>query len=68
MPVWDNPSRDYPLWDDQRLRDTVFKLVQARKLSVKDMITPVYPFEKAVQAYHFIGEHPEKCIKLGIIY
>lgn len=68
MPVWGNPSRDYPMWDDRRLEDTVFRLMRNKKLIVEGIITPIYPFEKSVEAYKFIDEHPDGCIKLGITY
>lgn len=68
MPVWDNPSRDYPMWDARRLEDTAFHLMRDKKLTADGMITPTYPFEKSVEAYKFINEHPDQCIKLGITY
>lgn len=68
MPVWGNPSRDYPMWDDRRLEDTVFNLMRDKKLTADGMITPIYPFEKSAEAYEFINEHPDQCIKLGITY
>lgn len=68
MPVWGNPNRDYPMWDDRRLEDTVFRLMGNKKLTADGMITPTYPFEKSVEAYKFINEHPDQCIKLGITY
>ncbi|MBA7468022.1 hypothetical protein ES707_03263 [subsurface metagenome] len=68
MPVWGNPSRDYPMWHDRRLEDADFRLMVNSKLTTKGIITPVWPFEKSVEAYKFIDEHLERCIKLGITY
>ncbi len=68
MPVWDNPSRDYPMWDDRDLEDTAFHLMRDKKITADGMITPTHPFEKSVEAYEFINEHPDQCIKLGITY
>lgn len=66
MPVWGNPSRDYPMWDDERIEDTVYRLMLDGKLQTDGFIDPVYPFDRAVEGYSLIHEHPEKCIKLGI--
>lgn len=68
MPVWENPSRNYPMWDAERLEETAFALMQTKKLTAEGLIAPVYPFEKSVEAYELIDKHPEKCIKLGITY
>ncbi len=68
MPVWENPSRDHPMWDAERLEETVFALMQTKKITVEGLIAPIYPFEKAMEAYELIDKHPEKCIKLGIGY
>ena len=35
-------------------------------LRTEGIITPVVPFEDAVEAYREIAEHPERSIKLGI--
>ncbi len=68
MPVWENPNRDYPLWDSDRLEATTLNLMQIKEITVEGLITPIYPFEKAIEAYELIDKHPEKCIKLGITY
>jgi 2-desacetyl-2-hydroxyethyl bacteriochlorophyllide A dehydrogenase len=68
LPVWGNPSRDYPMWDDERLEDTVFRLMQRKSVKVEGIIHPVYPFDQAVEAYREIHEHPDRCVKLGIVF
>ena len=68
MPVWGNPSRDYPMWDDERLEDTVLELMCEEKLNIDGLIYPIVPFEKSDEAYLLIGEHPDQCIKLGITF
>ncbi len=68
MPVWGNPSRDYPMWDFPRLEATVLELTQQKKIRTSELITPVVPFEKSAEAYRDIDEHPDHCIKMGITY
>ncbi len=68
MPVWGNPSRDYPLWDDGRLEQTALDLMLAGKLNVEGIVAPVLPFDEAAEAYRLITEHPERCVKLGFSF
>lgn len=68
MPVWGNPSRDYPAWDDERIEDIVYRLMLAKALKTGGLIDPVVPFAEAAAAYRLIGEHPERCVKLGIMF
>lgn len=66
MPVWGNPSRDYPLWDDERLEDTVYRMMLDQKLITNGFLHPIVPFDKSDEGYMLIGEHPDRCIKLGV--
>ncbi len=56
------------MWDDRRLEDMVFHLMKDKRITTEGIITPIYPFEKSVEAYKFIDEHPDQCIKSGIAY
>jgi threonine dehydrogenase-like Zn-dependent dehydrogenase len=68
MPVWGNPSRDYPAWDGERIEDTVYRLMLAGALQTDGFLDPVVSFEEADAAYEMIAEHPERCVKLGITF
>ncbi|MCX7591782.1 MAG: zinc-binding dehydrogenase [Kiritimatiellae bacterium] len=68
MPVWGNPSRDYPAWDDERIEDTVFRLMLGGKLDPEGIVCPVVPFEKAAETYMEMSEHPEKGVKMGVTF
>jgi threonine dehydrogenase-like Zn-dependent dehydrogenase len=68
MPVWGNPSRDYPMWDDERLEQTVLDLMTSGELKTKEIVSPIFPFERAIEAYRLITEHPESFIKLGLTF
>jgi len=66
MPVWGNPCRDYPMWDDERIEDTVYRLMREGKLSSEGLVDPVVSFEDSPEAYRTMSEHPERGVKLGI--
>lgn len=68
MPVWGNPNRDYPAWDDERLEETVYRLMLAKKLNISGLIHPVVPFEQAPETYKLISKRPEEGVKLGVAF
>ena len=63
-----DPNRDHPMWDNKRICETAFRLLEEGKLSVDGLVSPVVPFERSVEAYCRIDEAPEESIKLGVIY
>lgn len=66
--VESEPYRDYPRWNRKRIYETVIKLLQQRKLTVKGMLSPIVKFEDVIEAYRMIDENPEETIKLGVKY
>lgn len=60
------PLRDYPGWTLRRTVDTTLAWLADGTIRTEGIITPVVPFEDAVEAYQEIDEHPERSIKLGI--
>ncbi len=66
MPVWGNPSRDAPAWDDERVEDTVFRLMAAGRIPAEGLVHPIVRFEESPAAIEDAIEHPERSIKLGI--
>lgn len=62
------PYRDYPLWDPQRMEQTVLCLFEQGKLRVDGMLQPKVPITQAAEAYRMIAEHPERCVKLAVVY
>jgi len=66
MPVWGNPSRDYPMWDDERVEDTVYRLLVNGDLATDGFMDPIVPFEEAAEAYMAASRNPRQCVKLGI--
>jgi threonine dehydrogenase-like Zn-dependent dehydrogenase len=60
------PLRDAPGWNLQRIVETSLAWLASGRLRVNGIVTPIVPFEDAVEAYRAIDEHPEQSIKLGI--
>jgi threonine dehydrogenase-like Zn-dependent dehydrogenase len=66
MPVWDNPLRDYPLWDERRLWHTVTIFFQKQRLTSHGIVDPIVNFPDAPRAFLNIYHHPMHAVKLGI--
>ena len=62
------PMREYPRWNLDRYVSLALKWLAEGKLRVEGIIQPVVPFDDAPEAYKLIDEHPDRAIKLGIIF
>lgn len=60
------PYRDYPRWDEHRLRDTIVQLYAQGKLTVEGMLNPRVPIAEAAKAYQLIDQQPAETIKLAV--
>lgn len=58
LPVWGNPMRDYPLWNESRVRQTFSE----------NIVDPVVAFEEAPEAIMNVYRNPSESNKLGVIY
>ena len=68
MPTWDNPQRDYPLWDEQRITQTLEQMFVRGMLTSEGIVDPVVPFEQSVSAIMEVYRNPSNSIKLGVRY
>ena len=68
MGVWGCPHRNYPLWNLKRIRETILHLLKEKKLNLKALITHKIPFKEARKAYELIDKHPERVIKVVLVY
>ena len=66
MPVWDNPMREHPIWDLQRLERTVVDLFKRGMLTSQSLVDPIVDFTEADRAFMNIYRDPSQAIKLGI--
>jgi 2-desacetyl-2-hydroxyethyl bacteriochlorophyllide A dehydrogenase len=68
MAVWQNPHRDYPLWDRARIDRVVVDLLASRLLRVDGLITQRFPFTQVAGAYELIDRHPGDVVKVVLTY
>jgi threonine dehydrogenase-like Zn-dependent dehydrogenase len=59
------PLPDYG-WTFDRIRSESLALLVEGRLQVDDLIDPIVPFDRALEAYQHINTHPEDSIKLGV--
>jgi len=62
------PHRDHPRWNNRRQADAAWHLLAAGRLVGEQVVQPVVPFDRAVEAYREIDEHPERSVKLGVTF
>jgi len=60
------PNREHPRWNEDRIYATCWRMIREGQLSGDHVVTPVVPFEEAVEAYLDIDRAPETNIKLGV--
>jgi threonine dehydrogenase-like Zn-dependent dehydrogenase len=66
MPVWNNPSREHPLWDLARLEQTVLEFFVRGWLTAGDIVTPIVDFEDAAEAFLSVYHDPTDAVKLTV--
>lgn len=58
------PNRDYPRWDFDW---TSWKLLGTGKIQCENIVYPIVYFDECDKAYiHYIIEHPDESIKMGV--
>ncbi|GIK30067.1 MAG: zinc-binding dehydrogenase [Chloroflexi bacterium] len=68
MPVWGMPHRCAPLWSLARVEQTVIRLLRAGKIATAPMVSAVFAYEDAADAYRTISASPEQYIKTVFEY
>ena len=66
MPHWGNPLRDYPLWDEKRIIETVRQMFLKQQLTSEGILDPIIEFADFAQAFVSIYKNPADAIKLGV--
>ena len=64
--VWRNPDRSYPLWDEERARQTAIDLFRRRLVSSHGIVTPIVDFPDAARALTDGLAAPDRAIKIGV--
>lgn len=63
------PNPDYPRWSWRRLEQTCWSMLESGLINCEEIIDPVVAFEDSAEAYEqYVDRHPEKSIKLGVIF
>ena len=68
MPVWGNPSRDYPQWNNSRIEDTILKLMMDKKINTEDIVEPIINIKDAPNILTDIFNGKINSIKLGVMF
>ncbi|MBM3212777.1 zinc-binding alcohol dehydrogenase [Candidatus Poribacteria bacterium] len=63
-----DPNRDHPRWDFARIMNTCWQLLSEGYYKCEDIVYPVVSFDDAAEAYEEMDYHPEKSIKLGVVF
>jgi 2-desacetyl-2-hydroxyethyl bacteriochlorophyllide A dehydrogenase len=67
MGGWDCPPRD-PAWPRARARKHAADLLSSGRLQVDDLVTDRIPFGKAADAYRLIDAHPDRTLRVVLVY
>jgi 2-desacetyl-2-hydroxyethyl bacteriochlorophyllide A dehydrogenase len=68
MGAWSAPHRAYPAWDRQRVMAAVLELLASGRVEVDSLPTRTFPFDRAVDAYRWLDEHPNEAVKVALTY
>lgn len=68
MPVWDNPSREAPLWNLARLEAAVVDFFRRGWLTSDGIADPVVDFAHAADAFMQTYHHPDDAVKLCVAF
>lgn len=66
MPVWGNPMREYPRWDEARLFNTIESFFIQGKIASDGILNPIVPLAEAAEAFMAIYHDPGDAIKLAV--
>jgi 2-desacetyl-2-hydroxyethyl bacteriochlorophyllide A dehydrogenase len=68
MGAWGAPHRAFPGWDRRRVMGTVVDLLASGAVRVDGLPVRHFPFERAVEAYGWLDEHPNEAVKVALTY
>lgn len=68
LPVWGNPMREYPLWNEERVRQTLIEMFKRKMISSENIVDPVVEFQNAPEEILSIYRNPCQSNKLGVVY
>jgi threonine dehydrogenase-like Zn-dependent dehydrogenase len=68
MGAWGAPHRAYPAWNRPRVMATVLDLLASGRVDVDSLPTRSFPFDRAVEAFRWLDEHPNAAVKVALTY
>ena len=63
-----DPNADYPRWSEERIRSTVWNLIERGQLIGNGIIDEPIAFADLADEYPLIASNPEKHLKLSVAY
>jgi threonine dehydrogenase-like Zn-dependent dehydrogenase len=68
LPVWGNPMREYPLWNEGRVRKTLTEMFKRKMITSENLIDPIVAFEHSPEAIMEVYRNPSQSNKLAVTY
>lgn len=63
------PNNDYPRWSFDRICKESWQMLCKGMFKCENIVCPVIPFEESDKGYlHYVVEHPEESVKLGVVF
>ena len=63
------PHYDDPRWNNRRQADAAWELLASGKIVCEQIVQPIVSFSEAAEAYReYVDEHPERSVKLGVLF
>jgi threonine dehydrogenase-like Zn-dependent dehydrogenase len=62
------PFRDHPRWDVDRVWTLCEDLLRSGRIHTIDIVQPHVTFAESASAYADIDRHPERSVKLGVVF
>ena len=66
LPDWNNPSREFPAWDRNRMWNTLIELFSKGMLTSEGILCPIVSLEDAPRTFMQIYASPGQSVKMGI--
>ena len=67
--VWRDPNPDYPRFSFKRIQDECWDMLSKGWFDCENIIDPIVRFDECAEAYkNFIIDHPEKSVKMGVMF
>ena len=63
-----DPNREHPRWDNNRIYETCWRMIQDGRIDGRPIVDPIVPFDALLEEYPKIETDPASNIKLGVTY